>query len=63
MINGELPAFLTVVCVETVGPVVALFSGLLMSSSSSSFYSSSSSTVAFISLWFLVRLVLVIMVL
>ena len=41
------------------GPAVALFSGMLMSSSSSSVSSSSSSTVAFVSLWFLVRLVLV----
>ena len=50
-------------CAETVGPAVALFSGMLLSSSPSSISSSSSSTVAFISLWFLVWLVLVIMVL
>ena len=45
------------------GTAVALFSGLLLSSSSSYVYSSSSSTDAVISLWFLVRLVLVILVL
>ena len=63
MIHGGLPAFGTIVCAETVGPAVALFSGMLLSSSSSSVSYSSSSTVAVISLLFLVRLVLVIMVL
>ena len=42
MIHGELPAFLTVVCAETVVPAVALFSGLFLSSSSSSSSSVSS---------------------
>ena len=42
------------------GPAVALFSGLLLSSSSSYVSSSYSSIVAFISLWSLVRLVLVV---
>ena len=60
MIHGGLPAFLTVVCAETMGPAVALSSGLLMSSSSSSVSSFSSSTIAFILLWSLVRLVLVV---
>ena len=63
MIHGGLPAFWTFVRGETVGLAVAFFSGLLLSSSSSYFSSSSSSTPAFISLWFLVWLVLVIMVL
>ena len=63
MIHGGLPAFGTIVCAETVVPAVALFSGLLLSSSSYSVSSSSSSTVAVISLWFMVRLVLVILVL
>ena len=60
VIQGGLPAFWTVMCAETVGPAVALFSGLLLSSSSSSVSSSSSSTIAFILLWSLVRLVLVV---
>ena len=42
------------------GPAVALFSGLLLSSSSSSVSSSSSFTIALISLWLLVRLVMVV---
>ena len=63
MIHCELTAFETVVCEETVGPAVALFYGLLLSSSYSSVSSSSSFTVAVISLWFLVQLVLVILVL
>ena len=63
MIHGGLPVFRTIVCAEIVGTAVALFSGLLLYSSSSSVSSSSSYTVAFISLWFLVRLVLVILVL
>ena len=60
MIRGGLPAFLTVVCAETMGPSVAIFSGLLMSSLYSSVSSSSSSAIAFILLWSLVRLVLVV---
>ena len=63
MIHGGLAAFRTIVCAKTLGPAVALFSGMLLSSSSSSVSYSSSSTVAVISLLFLVRLVLVIMVL
>ena len=60
MIHGGLPAFLTVVCEETIVPTVTLFSWLLLSYSSSSVFSSSSSTISFISLWSLVRLVLVV---
>ena len=41
-------------------PAVALFSRLLLPSSSSFVSSSSSSTTVFISLWYLVRLVLVV---
>ena len=63
MIHGWLPAFRTIVCAESVGPAVALFSGLLPSSLSSHASSSSSSTVAIIPLWFLIRLVLLILVL
>ena len=63
MIHGGLPAFGTIVCAETMGPAVPLFCGLLLSSSSSTVSSSSSSTIAVILLWFLVRLVLVILVL
>ena len=63
MIHGLLPAFVTIVCSETVGPAVALLSGVLLSSSSSYVSSSSSSTVAIIPLWFLIRLVLLILVL
>ena len=62
MIHVGLPAFGTVVCAETVGPAVALISGMLLSSSSS-VSSPSLSTITVISLWFLVRLVLVTMVL
>ena len=47
-------------CAETIGTTVALFYGLLLSSSSSSISSSYSSNIAFILLWPLVRLVLVV---
>ena len=60
MIHGGLPAFCNVVCAETVGPAVAIFYGLLLPSLSSSVSPSSSSTIAFILLWSLVRLVLVV---
>ena len=63
MIYSGLPAFWTVVCTETLGPVIALFSRMLMYSSYSYFSSSSLSTVVFISLWSLVQMVLVVMVL
>ena len=62
MIHGGLPELLTDVCAKTVGLAVALLSGLLLSSASSSVSSSSLSIVAFILLWSLVRLVLVVVV-
>ena len=63
MIHGGLPAFINIVCAETVGPELALFSGMFLSSSFSPVSSSSLSTVAIIPLWFLILLVLLILVL
>ena len=60
MIHGGLPTFLAVVCAEIMGPEVALSSGLLLSSHSFSVSSSFLFTIALISLWSLVRLVLVV---
>ena len=52
MIYGGLTVFGTIVCAETMGPVVALFSGFLLSSLSSSVSYSSLFTILLIVLDF-----------